>query len=183
MDKDHDDASIGPLRSLLKRLVDPSQDWAQRGEERRPSALMIYTGVLLGVLALVAVLTTRMAQNADAVNGLLVAVWVSLGVAAAIIVLLAYQIRRHFFDPLAHLYNWALGMCDGDLSSRIPPEQTGRFAKLAFHINRLSEALEKLLAGEDLDALLPSEDGVDLARKALFFSGCGRSLWARKLRS
>jgi two-component system nitrate/nitrite sensor histidine kinase NarX len=141
---EHEDTSIGPLRSLLKRLVDPSQDWAQRGEERKPSALMIYTAVLLAILILVAALSTRMAENAEGVGGLLAAVWIALGVGAAVVVLLAYQIRRHFFDPLAHLYNWALGMCDGDLSSRIPPEQTGRFAKLTFHINRLSEALEKL---------------------------------------
>lgn len=144
MAKDRDDASIGPLRSLLKRLVDPSQDWARRGEERRPSALMVYTGVLLGVLVLVAVLSTRLAHHAGGANELLVAIWICLGVAGAVIVLLAYQVRRHFFEPLAHLYNWALGMCDGNLSSRIPPEQPGRFAKLTFHINRLSEALEKL---------------------------------------
>ena len=72
------------------------------------------------------------------------AIWVALALAAALVVLQAWQIRRHFLDPLAHLYTWALGMCDGDLSSRIAPQQTGRFAKLSFHINRLSEALEKL---------------------------------------
>jgi len=144
MATDREDASIGPLRSLLKRLVDPSEDWAQRGDERRPSALMVYTAVLLGILVIVAVLSTRIAENAEGVGGLLAAVWIAAGIGAAIVVLLAHQIRRHFFDPLAHLYNWALGMCDGDLSSRIPPEQSGRFAKLTFHINRLSEALEKL---------------------------------------
>ena len=83
-------------------------------------------------------------DNAEGARGLLVAVWVALGLGAAIVVLLAWQIRRHFLDPLAHLYTWALGMCDGDLSSRISPHQPGRFAKLTFHINRLSEALEKL---------------------------------------
>jgi two-component system nitrate/nitrite sensor histidine kinase NarX len=141
---DREDASIGPLRSLLKRLVDPSEDWAQRGEDRKPSALMIYAAVLLGILALVAILATRIADHAEGAGGLLAAVWIALAAGAAIVVLLAWQIRRHFLDPLAHLYNWALGMCDGDLTSRIAPEQTGRFAKLTFHINRLSEALEKL---------------------------------------
>jgi two-component system nitrate/nitrite sensor histidine kinase NarX len=142
--KEREDAPIGPLRSLLKRLVDPSEDWAQRGEDRKPSALMIYAAALLAVLALVAVLATRIANHAEGAGGLLAAVWIALAAGAAIVVLLAWQIRRHFLDPLAHLYNWALGMCDGDLSSRIAPEQTGRFAKLTFHINRLSEALEKL---------------------------------------
>ena len=144
MAKDREDAPIGPLRSLLARLVDPSEDWAQRGEERKPSALMVYAAVLLGILALVAVLSTRMAESAEGAGGLLTAIWVALGTGTAIVVLLAWQIRRHFLDPLAHLYNWALGMCDGDLTSRIAPEQPGRFAKLTFHINRLSEALEKL---------------------------------------
>jgi two-component system nitrate/nitrite sensor histidine kinase NarX len=105
---------------------------------------MIYVGVLLGILALVGVLATRMVQHADGAHGLLAAIWMTLALGAAIVVLLAWQIRRHFLDPLAHLYTWALGMCDGDLSSRIAPQQPGRFAKLTFHINRLSEALEKL---------------------------------------
>jgi len=144
MAKDREDATIGPLRSLLARLVDPSEDWAQRGEERKPSALMVYAAVLLGLLVLVGVLTTRIADNAGDARGLLAGVWIALGFGAAIVVLLAWQIRRHFIDPLAHLYTWALGMCDGDLSSRIAPQQPGRFAKLTFHINRLSEALEKL---------------------------------------
>ncbi len=144
MTRERDDATIGPLRSLLARLVDPSEDWAQRGEERKPSALMVYAAVLLGILILVAVLSTRIAENAEGVRGLLAAVWIALGFAAVIVLLLAWQIRRHFLDPLANLYTWALGMCDGDLSSRIAPQQPGRFAKLTFHINRLSEALEKL---------------------------------------
>ena len=144
MAKDRDDAPIGPLRSLLKRLVDPSEDWAQRGEERKPSALIVYAAVLLGILVLVATLSTQIAETAEGAGRLLAAVWIAVGIGAAIVVLLAYQIRRHFLDPLTHLYKWALGMCDGDLSSRIEPHQTGRFAKLTFHINRLSEALEKL---------------------------------------
>ncbi len=138
------DASIGQLRSLLKRLVDPSEDWAHRSDERKPSAVMIYLAVLLGILLLVAILSARIAEQSEAPAALLTAVWIALGIGAAIIALLGYQIRRYFLDPLAQMYNWALGMCDGDLSSRISPQQTGRFAKLTFHINRLSEALEKL---------------------------------------
>ena len=144
MAADNDHTTVGPLRSLLKRLVDPSEDWARRGEERRPAAIMIYVSALLATLILVAALTARIADESGGASSLLAAVWVFLGIAAAIVLLLAYQIRRHFLDPLSHLYNWALGMCDGDLSSRISPDQPGRFAKLTFHINRLSEALEKL---------------------------------------
>ncbi len=144
MARDREDTQIGPLRSLLARLVDPSEDWAQRDEERKPSALMVYLAVLLGILILVAALSIRIAEHAAGGRALLVVVLVALAIGAIIVVLLAYQIRRHFLEPLSHLYNWALGMCDGDLSSRISPQQAGRFAKLTFHINRLSEALEKL---------------------------------------
>ncbi len=144
MAKDPDEASVGPLRSLLKRLVDPSEDWAQRADERKPSALMVYAALLLVVLVVVGLLSTRIAENAQDAGGLVAAVWIAVAIGAAIVVLLAVQIRRHLLDPLAHLYNWALGMCDGDLSSRISPQQKGRFAKLTCHINRLSEALEKL---------------------------------------
>lgn len=142
--KDQENPPVGPLRSLLTRLVDPSEDWAQRGEDRRPSAIMIYTAVLLGVLVLVFALSLRIAEHAEGARMLFVAIWIVLGIGATMVLLLAYQVRRHFLDPLSHLYNWALGMCDGDLSSRISPRQPGRFAKLTFHINRLSEALEKL---------------------------------------
>jgi len=152
MAKDREDTPIGPLRSLLARLVDPSEDWARRDEERQPSALMVYVAVLLGILILVAVLSIRIAEYTQGARALLTAIWIALGIGAIIVVLLAYQIRVHFLDPLSHLYNWALGMCDGDLSSRISPQQTGRFAKLTFHINRLSEALEKL-ANEMDDAV------------------------------
>lgn len=144
MARDREGASIGQLRSLLKRLVDPSEDWAHRSDKRKPGAVMIYLAVLFGILILISILSARIAEHSEASRALLTAVWIALGIGAAIIVLLAYQIRRHFLDPLAQLYNWALGMCDGDLSSRIPPQQEGRFAKLTFHINRLSEALEKL---------------------------------------
>ena len=142
--KDQESPSVGPLRSLLTRLVDPSEDWARRGEDRRPSAIMIYAAVLLGVLVLVFALSLRLAEHTEGARTLFAAIWIVLGIGAFMVLLLAYQVRRHFFEPLAHLYNWALGMCDGNLSSRIPPEQPGRFAKLTFHINRLSEALEKL---------------------------------------
>ena len=144
MTSDDERAPVGPLRSLLKRLVDPSEDWAQRAEERKPSALMVHAAVLLVILVLMAFLATRIAAGGEASRGLLAGIWIAAGVGAAVVVLLSVQIRRHFLDPLSHLYNWALGMCDGDLSSRISSQQTGRFAKLTFHINRLSEALEKL---------------------------------------
>ena len=76
MARDRDPASVGPLRALLARLVDPSEDWAQRGEDRKPSALMIYASALLGILVLVGVLVTRIGEIAHAVesvHGLLVA--------------------------------------------------------------------------------------------------------------
>ncbi len=75
---------------------------------------------------------------------------------AAGIGVLAYQVRYHLFKPLADLRCWALSMCHGDLSARIPlAGRRGEFAKLALHINRLSDALETLANEMDDLSLQP----------------------------
>ena len=142
----------GRLRMLLAKLVRPADDWAQAGSGRRHSALLLLMFLLLGLLALAAFAGLQLAMRASDSEGLLGALLGLLGVAAIIIALLMYQVRYHLLVPLAQLYAWALRMCDGDLSARIPTPQAGRFAKLTFHINRLSEALEKL-ANEMDDAV------------------------------
>ena len=142
----------GRLRMLLAKLVRPADDWAQAGSSRRHSALLLLMFVLLGLLALAAFAGFQLAMLASNSKGLLGALLVLLGLAAIIVALLMYQVRYHLLVPLAQLYAWALRMCDGDLTARIPTPQTGRFAKLTFHINRLSEALEKL-ANEMDDAV------------------------------
>ncbi len=142
----------GRLRMLLAKLVRPADDWAQAGSDRKHSALLLLMFVLLGLLALAGLAGFRLAMRASDADGLLSVLLGLLGFAALIIALLMYQVRYHLLVPLAQLYAWALRMCDGDLSARIPTPQAGRFAKLTFHINRLSEALEKL-ANEMDDAV------------------------------
>ncbi len=142
----------GRLRMLLAKLVRPADDWAQAGSSRRHSALLLLMFVVLGLLALAAFAGFQLAMLAGNSGGLLGALLVLLGLAAIIVALLMYQVRYHLLVPLAQLYAWALRMCDGDLAARIPTPQAGRFAKLTYHINRLSEALEKL-ANEMDDAV------------------------------
>lgn len=138
------DDDAGPLRSVLSRLVDPADDWARQGDGRRPSALTIWMSILLGVLFLVALAAVGLAFQMSDTAWLLGASLGLLVLAGAIVAMLMYQVRRHLLHPLAQLHGWALRMCDGDLSARIVPSGRGEFAKLTFHINRLSEALEKL---------------------------------------
>ncbi|GMQ75305.1 MAG: hypothetical protein BMS9Abin01_0553 [Gammaproteobacteria bacterium] len=142
----------GRLRMLLAKLVRPADDWAQAGSDRKHSALLLLMFLLLGLLALAALTGLHLATRAGDTDGLLSVLLVVLGAAAFIVALLMYQVRYHLLAPLAQLYAWALRMCDGDLSARIPTPQAGRFAKLTFHINRLSEALDKL-ANEMDDAV------------------------------
>jgi two-component system nitrate/nitrite sensor histidine kinase NarX len=145
----------GRLRMLLAKLVRPADDWAQAGSSRRHSSLLLLMFVLLGLLALAAFAgfqLAMLANNSEGLLGTLLVLLGLLGVAAIIVGLLMYQVRYHLLVPLAQLYAWALRMCTGDLAARIPTPQAGRFAKLTFHINRLSEALEKL-ANEMDDAV------------------------------
>ena len=142
----------GRLRMLLAKLVRPADDWAQAGSNRRHSALLALMFVLLVLLGLAALAGYQLAARATDSDGLLTALLAVLAIAVVIVALLMYQVRYHLLAPLAQLYAWALRMCEGDLSARIPTPQAGRFAKLTFHINRLSEALEKL-ANEMDDAV------------------------------
>ena len=74
----------------------------------------------------------------------------ALVVAAASAFVAMRRVRRDLHDPLSELYAWALEMCSGDFSTRVPAHGKGDgYRKLAFHINRLSEALERL--ADDMD--------------------------------
>jgi two-component system nitrate/nitrite sensor histidine kinase NarX len=75
------------------------------------------------------------------VLGLLLVV---LGAVVAALALLMRQIRQFLLTPMSEMYAWSLRMCDGDFEARIPPGQFGQFAKLSFHVNRLSEALDRM---------------------------------------
>jgi two-component system nitrate/nitrite sensor histidine kinase NarX len=105
--------------------------------------MLLMSGLLVS-LCLAGVAGVRLAAAAGGEGVLLAALLIPLAVGAAIVGLLMHQVKRHLLVPMAQLYTWALSMCDGDLSARIPPPRTGQYAKFVFHINRLSEALERL---------------------------------------
>ena len=133
----------GIVRSLLSHLAQPTDDWAYRSDEHRPSVLLTLMCVLLGLLIMVAIAAIGIASGFNH-QAMFIAELVLLGVAAAIVAVLMYQVRQHLLAPLAQLYGWAVQMCDGDFSARIVPPREGRFVKLTFHVNRLSEALDRL---------------------------------------
>jgi len=147
-----EEAQPGRLRTVLAKIVLPADDWAKRGDERRPSTLTALMWTLIAILALAAFAGVHLWREPEAAPSVLVALLVLLALGAGIVLVLMHQVRRHLLEPLAQLNDWALSMCDGNLSARIPAAQTGQFAKLTYHINRLSEALERL-ANEMDDAV------------------------------
>ena len=134
----------GPLRALFGRLAMPADDWARQRQDRRPSVLVVLLAVAIGLLLLsggLAVELWRTEADKSLVLGLLL---LCLSAVLVIVIVLLHQVRQHLLGPLSQLYAWALRMCDGDFEARLPLEQSGQFAKLTFHINRLSEALDRL---------------------------------------
>ena len=122
----------------------PADDWARDDAELGPrtvDALMLTLLVALAVAAGAAVVWYRGAAGAGAALAVILA---ALGVAAALGFVAMRKVRRDLHAPLSTLYAWALGMCSGDFSTRVPAGGETAYRKLAFHINRLSEALEGL---------------------------------------
>ncbi|MGI9334339.1 MAG: ATP-binding protein [Gammaproteobacteria bacterium] len=140
----------GPLRNMLDRLTMPIDDWAREGSERGPSYLLVLMGMLLVSLIAAALVTLAWWGRLLAPGHALVALLGALALAAALLLMVMYQVQHHLLRPLSQLYSWAVRMCDGEFGARIPPAQDGRFAKLTYHINRLSEALEDL--ANEMDA-------------------------------
>ena len=122
----------------------PTDDWAYKDGGRHPSTLSLMMGLLLLLLLMAAVLSILLALGHIGMKAALGGLLTLLGIASGMVCLLMFHVRRYLLDPMAQLYAWALRMCDGDMAARIPAEQKGHFAKLTFHVNRLSEALEKL---------------------------------------
>ena len=147
--------SPSPLRALLTRLAMPTDDWAHNVEDKRLSMLTIIMGLLLLLLGLAAGLSVLIVIGQPRVQVTLTSLLLVLGIASILVCALMFHVRRYLLEPMAQIYAWALRMCDGDMAARIPPEQKGRFAKLTFHVNRLSEALEKL--ANEMDDLVSSQ--------------------------
>lgn len=150
------DLSHGRLRSLLARLVSPADDWREPGARRGLRSLLALFLLVAVAFFLAVGAALALAIDSSHASELLWALGLLLVLGASAISVLLYQVRYHLFQPLADLRRWALSMCNGDLSARIPlASQRGEFAKLAFHINRLSDALETL--ANEMDDLVCSQ--------------------------
>ena len=148
-----DDSALGPrtVDALMVTLL------AALGRRRRPAAVAWYRGAAEAGAALAVILA-------------------GLGVAAALSVVAMRKVRRDLHAPLARLYAWALGMCTGDFSTRVPADGEGAYPKLAFHINRLSEALEGL--ANEMDDVVWRPDRAGFGRRTRRSSFCTR--WRRR---
>ena len=62
---------------------------------------------------------------------------------------LCWRVQRTLIGPMKELRAWALQMCAGDLGARIAATPDAEFSKLSFHVNRLSQALDRL--ANDMD--------------------------------
>ncbi|RKZ37027.1 MAG: hypothetical protein DRQ37_02855 [Gammaproteobacteria bacterium] len=131
------------LGALLSALVRPADDWAQAPGSTRPSFVAVLAMSVLATFLILGALT--LGFYGDRLSSLEVGlVLTAVVVGCGLIGLLYYQVDRHLLKPLSQLRAWALRMCAGDLSARITEPQPGEFAKLVFHINRLSQALDRL---------------------------------------
>lgn len=137
------DLPEGP-RTVFSRFVMPADDWARDDAALGPRTLDALMLTLLAALAVTAGAAVAWYRGAAGAGTALVVMLAALGFAAVLAFVAMRKVRRDLHAPLARLYAWALGMCTGDFSTRVPSGGEGAYRKLAFHINRLSEALEGL---------------------------------------
>ena len=142
------DLPEGP-RTMLSRFTMPADDWAREDAARGPRTVDALMLALLAALAVAAGAAVAWHRGAAAAGVTLVVVLAALALAAALAFVAMHRVRRDLHAPLSELYAWALGMCSGDFSTRVPAGGEGAYRRLAFHVNRLSEALEGL--ADDMD--------------------------------
>ena len=138
----------GP-RTVISRFTMPADDWARDDAERGPRTVDALMLTLLAALAVAAGAAAAWYREAAGAGTALAVILAALVVAAVLVVVAMHRVRRDLHAPLSELYAWALGMCSGDFSTRVPRDGAGAYRKLAFHVNRLSEALEGL--ANDMD--------------------------------
>ena len=138
----------GP-RTVLSRFTMPADDWARDDAERGPRTVDALLLTLLAALAVAAGAAVAWYREAAGAGTALTVILAALVIAAVLVFVAMRRVRRDLHAPLSELYAWALGMCTGDFSTRVPRDGEGAYRKLAFHINRLSEALEGL--ANDMD--------------------------------
>ena len=136
-------------RTVLSRFTMPADDWARDDAGRGPRTVDTLMSALLAALIVAAVAAVAWYRDAAGAGPALAAVLAALAAASVLVLVAMRKVRRDLHQPLSELYAWALGMCAGDFSTRVPAEGEGAYRKLAFHINRLSEALERL--ANDMD--------------------------------
>ena len=137
------DLPEGP-RTIFSRFIMPADDWARDDAALGPRTVDALMLTLLAVLAVAAGAAVAWYRGAAGAGVALTVVLVALGFGAALVFVAMRKVRRDLHAPLSTLYAWALGMCSGDFSTRVPADGESAYRKLAFHINRLSEALEGL---------------------------------------
>ena len=142
------DLPEGP-RTVLSRFTMPADDWAREDASRGPRTVDALMLTLLAALAVAAVAALAWYRGIAGAGAALSVILVALVVAAALVLVAMHRVRRDLHAPLSALNAWALGMCTGNFSTRVPADGEGAYRKLAFHINRLSEALERL--ANDMD--------------------------------
>ena len=142
------DLPEGP-RTVLSRFTMPADDWAREDASRGPRTVDALMLTLLAALSVAAVAALAWYRGIAGAGATLSVILVALVVAAALVLVAMHRVRRDLHAPLSALNAWALGMCTGDFSTRVPADGEGAYRKLAFHINRLSEALERL--ANDMD--------------------------------
>ena len=145
------DLPDGP-RTVLSRFMMPADDWARDGAARGPRTVDVLMGALLAALIVAAGAAVAWYHGSAGAGAALIAILAALAVAAALAFVAMRRVRRDLHVPLSELYAWALGMCSGDFSTRVPADGESAYRKLAFHINRLSEALERL--SNDMDEVV-----------------------------
>ena len=142
------DPPAGP-RTVLDRFVMPADDWAREDSAHGPRTLEVLMGAMLAALIVAVGAAVAWYQGVAGGGSAFVVILAALSVAAVLAFVTMRRVRRDLHRPLSELYTWALGMCTGDFSTRVPADGESAYRKLAFHINRLSEALERL--ADDMD--------------------------------
>ena len=142
------DPPDGP-RTVLSRFTMPADDWARDDAARGPRTVDALMWALLAALLAAAGATVAWYRGDADAGAAPAVILAALAGAAGLAFAAMRKVRRDLHEPLSELYAWALGMCSGDFSTRVPAEGEGAYRKLAFHVNRLSEALERL--ADDMD--------------------------------
>ena len=148
------DLPEGP-RTVFSRFTMPADDWAREDAAQGPRTFDALMAVLLAALAAAAVAAVAWYRGSAGAGPALAVVLAALVAAVAMVCVAMRRVRRDLHGPLSALYAWALGMCSGDFSTRVPAHGEGAYPRLAFHVNRLSEALERL--ANEMDDVVGSQ--------------------------